>query len=238
MLNADNEIAHMRKNINLAQLIGKKQFRIIPSVYPPINFFENLVEPAEMEILWEIESLTNERLRQEAGDIFLVTPEDRISGPGSSIVMAAFTHTGRSSRFTDGNYGIYYASLTLETAIQETVFHRERFLRATKEEACELSMRVYKGKIIKPLHDLKAPEFEIYHHPENYNASQQFGKFLREKKSWGVIYRSVRHLGGECIAAFRPPAISIPKPGAHLKYLWNSEKITEVINTQSIIKFT
>src|SRR5438874_2590584 len=88
-------------------LKGQKQFRIIPSVYPPINFFEDLVNPAEMETLWKIESLTNERLQQETGDIFLVPAEDRISGPGSSVVMAAFTHISvdKPTRFTNGSYG-------------------------------------------------------------------------------------------------------------------------------------
>lgn len=99
----------------LSNLDEQHQYRIIPSVYPPINFFEDLVDPSEMEILWEIEHLTNERLRQEAGDIFLVPTEDRISGPDASIVMAAFTHTGKASRFTDGSFGIYYAGLSKET---------------------------------------------------------------------------------------------------------------------------
>ena len=49
---------------SLISLEGQTHYRIIPSTYPPINFFEDLVDPAEMEILWEIESLTNERLQQ------------------------------------------------------------------------------------------------------------------------------------------------------------------------------
>ena len=109
----------------LISLHQQKHYRIIPSTYPPINFFEDLVDPQEMETLWEIESLTNERLRQEVGDIFLVPPEDRISGPGSSVVMAAFTHVGRPSRFTDGMVSITLASY--ETAIKETVYHRNCF---------------------------------------------------------------------------------------------------------------
>ena len=227
----------MLKQPKQVDLHGQKQFRIIPSVYPPINFFEDLVDPSEMETLWEIESLTNERIRQDVGDLFLVPPEDRISGPGSSVIMAAFTHVGRPSRFTDGSYGVYYASLSLETAIRETVYHRELFLRATQEEACELTMRLYEGKIIKPLHDLKEARFNPYHHPHDYAESQSFGKTLRAEKSWGLLYRSVRHKAGECIAAFRPPAISIPKPISHLKYLWNSKKITEVFDAKSILIF-
>ena len=231
-----NVVKSMSAEPNKIELKLQKQYRIIPSVYPPINFFEDLVSPDEMEVLWEIESLTNERLRQETGDIFLVPPDDRISGPGSSVVMAAFTHIGRPSRFTDGSFGIYYASLSQETAIRETVYHRERFLRATAEEACELSMRLYEGKILKTLHNVKEARYQDYHHPYDYSLSQQFGKRLREEKSWGLLYKSVRDLEGDCVAIFRPPAISIPKQLSHLKYVWNGERIIEVLNTKSLLR--
>jgi hypothetical protein len=219
-------------------LQGQSQFRIIPSVYPAINFFEELVDPDEMETLWEVESLTNERLRQETGDIFLVAPQDRISGPGSTVVMAAFTHIGKSSRFSDGSFGIYYASLSLQTAIWETVYHREKFLRATQEEACEISLRVYEGKIIKPLHDVRDNRYKSMHHPDDYSLSQVFGNKMRNMQSWGLIYNSVRHKGGQCIAAMRPPAISIPIPSILLKYIWDGNRIIEVLNAQSVLQFS
>ena len=222
----------------LINLQGQKQYRIIPSTYPPINFFETLVDPSEMEVLWEIESLTNDRLRQEAGDIFLVPAEDRISGPGSSVVMAAFTHAGRASRFTDGSYGIYYASLSYETAIRETVYHRELFLKATNETALELTMRSYEGTIKQPLHDIRKAEFNYLHDPINYSSSQQFGKNLRQEKSWGLIYNSVRHQKGFCIAALRPRAISVPKPLAHLRYVWDGKRITDVFDATLVMKIT
>lgn len=218
----------------LVNLLKQKQFRIIPSVYPPINFFEHLVDPAEMETLWEIESLTNERLLEETGDIHLVKPADRISGPGSSIVMAAFTHIHYYSRFSKGDFGIYYAGLSLETAIKETIYHRERFLAATHESPGEITMRLYEGVIRKPLHDIRIPEFQHLHHPDDYTASQLFGQALRADQSWGLIYRSVRHLDGQCIAIFRPPAVSIPRPAAHFRYVWNGQRITEVLSIESL----
>lgn len=218
----------------LVQLHGQRHFRIIPSVYPTINFFEDLVDPGEMETLWEIESLTNDRLRQEAGDIFLVTKEDRICGPGSSVVMAAFTHVGRPSRFTDGSYGVYYASFSQQTAIRETVFHREKFLRATAEEPCELVMRMYEGRINERVHDIRSQDYLTCHDPDNYQASQSLGKMLRGEKSWGIVYNSVRDATGECFAALRPRATSIPVPSAHLRYIWNGKSIIDVIETKSL----
>ena len=223
---------------DVIELPHQKQFRIIPSVYPPINFFEDLVDPEEMETLWEIESLTNERLRQEAGDIFLVPREDRVCGPGSSIIMAAFTHISvdRPTRFSNGSFGVYYAGLSQETAIRETIYHRERFLRFTQEDPCEITMRLYEGKIKKPLHDIRGEDFLSLHNPDHYLDAQKFGNELKKNNSWGMLYRSVRHAGGYCIAALRPPTVSIPHDISHLKYVWDGESICEVLRTQSLIK--
>ena len=45
------------------------QYRIVASEYPPINFFEALVDPDLMDELFFVEGLTNDRLRDEVGDI-------------------------------------------------------------------------------------------------------------------------------------------------------------------------
>lgn len=225
MLNADGSMSLLEVDLH-----HKEHFRIIPSVYPPINFFEDLVDPDEMETLWEIEALTNERLREQIGELCLVTPEDRVCGPGSSIVMAAFTHIGKPSRFTNGSFGVYYASLEQDTAISETVFHREKFLAATSEDPCEISMRMYKGKIKKTLIDIRGHQYKKYHHPENYTLPQQFGEELKKKQTWGILYNSVRHAKGQCIALLRPPATNIPIQIKHLRYVWNGECISTVFD--------
>jgi len=226
----------MMKLPTLVELSGRRHYRIIPSVYPTINFFEDLVDPAEMETLWAIESLTNDRLRQEAGDIFLVAASDRICGQGSSVVMAAFTHIGRPSRFTDGSYGVYYASFSQRTAVHETVYHREKFLGATREEPCELVMRMYESRVNQPMHDIRSNSYRKYHDPDIYQESQQFGKKLRELQSWGVVYNSVRDHNGQCLAAFRPKAVSIPNPIAHLRYIWDGNAIVDVVKTESMFE--
>lgn len=213
------------------------QYRIIPTKFPPINFFERFTPPELMEEAFEIESLTNERLQDEVGDLTHVALEDRVSGPGATVVMAAFTHTGFASRFTDGTYGVYYAACDLDTAIHETIFHRERFLGYTSEPACEIDMRVYKGTVQKPLIDLRS---ESYAHlmqpdPNDYNASQTFAATLRTTQCYGVLYPSVRNRGGECIAAFRPTAVSLPVQSKWLVYHWNGECINKVYEKKEIL---
>lgn len=58
------------------ELDWEHQYCIIPSRYPPVNFFENLVDTDLMDETFYIESLTNNRLRQQAGEISLVPTED------------------------------------------------------------------------------------------------------------------------------------------------------------------
>ena len=214
-----------------------KQFRIIPSRYPPIDLFETLVEPDELEVLFEIESMTNDRLRDEVGEIELIPAADRITGPGASPVMAAFTHIGHPSRFSDGSYGVYYAGLSVETAILETRFHRERFLAMTNEAPCELEMRCYVGTIKSSFHDIRGKAYEAFKSPNiaSYPVCQSFAAYMRAKKSSGLYYKSVRDPNGECIAAFKPTAVSPAIQGKHYLYRWDGKEIANVLEVKSIL---
>lgn len=213
------------------------QYRIIPTKFPPINFFERFTPPELMEEAFEIESLTNERLLDQVGELAHVALQDRVSGPGASVVMAAFTHTGYASRFTSGSYGVYYAARDLETAIRETVYHRERFLGWTDEPPCEIDVRVYKGTVEKPLIDLRDDQFSPYMNPDPdlYEPAQQFAAKLRATESYGLLYPSVRKPNGECIAAFRPTAVSLPVQSKWLVYHWDGNKIAKVYEKKEIL---
>lgn len=212
--------------------VGGKQYRIISTRYPPVDFFEKHVPPELLGPLWMLEAETNPRLLQEAGDLNLVTPEDRVSGPGAGIVMAAFTHVGRATRFSDGTYGVYYAGRSLETAIRETVHHKQIIFGDAKLKPAEFDMRVWVGAVRKHLHDIRGARYKELHdrlpRPADHPLAQSFGRAIRSQGSWGLIYRSVRHERGECIAAFRPPAVSLPTQGTRLVYAWNGSRITHV----------
>lgn len=203
-----------------------KAHRIVASRYPPIQLFERLTDdPAEWELLAEIESLTNPRVRDELGEIHLVPPEERVSGPGASWVMAAFTHVNpRGSRFSDGSYGVYYAARELETAIAETTFHMGRFYAQTADPPHAEDMRVLTGRIDARLHDLRgdAPAWRSCLDPEDYTASRA----LRAAGSNGLAYPSVRRRAGACVGAFRPKAVGLPVQDRHLQYYWDGARIS------------
>jgi hypothetical protein len=205
-------------------------WRIIASRYPPINLFERLTpDPAVWDALIALEQLTNPRVRDEIGEIALVLPEDRVSGPGASYVMASFTHINpRGSRFGDGSFGVYYAAAELETAIAETVYHFEAFARDSGDPARMEDMRVLVGTVAQDFEDVAAlaePLRTQVLDPDLYSAAQAYGRAVRDSGASGVVYPSVRRVGGTCAGAFRPRAVGIPRQERHLKYRWNGERV-------------
>ena len=215
-------------NIPVTQVRWQPCYRIIPSRFPPI---EGVAGRADGEAVCRGGALTRDRLREEAGDLALVPPEDRISGPGTSPIMAAFTHLNlEGDRFTDGSYGVFYAGLTLATAIAETRHHRAKFLAATDEPAQELDMRVYAVDLDAPLHDIRGAREALpaLYHPDSYAVSQETARRLRDEGANGIVYASVRDAGGECAAVFRPRLLSNCRQERHLTYVWDGSTVSTV----------
>jgi hypothetical protein len=175
--------------------------------------------------------LVNPRVRDEVGEIHLVPPDERVSGPGASYVMAAFTHLRpRGSRFSDGSYGVYYAGRGFETALRETAYHFARIAADSSDGPRHEDMRVLVGRIDIRMHDVGTlPRHEQIPllDPDSYVTSQRFGVRLQERGSYGIVYPSVRHAGGRCIAAFRPKAVEIPVQTKHLKYHYDGTRVVE-----------
>jgi len=229
----------LEPSIPISKVVWKPCWRLVPSRFPPQGLFDRVAEPEDLDVVIAIESLTNDRLRDEIGDITLVPPAERVSGPGTTPIMAAFTHLNpEGSRFTDGSYGVYYAAIDIETAIAETRFHRARFLAATKQPPIEIDMRSYTADLTASLHDIRNLQTDkpiIYaSDPEQYASAQSLAKQLRDAGANGIVYDSVRHTGGECVAVFRPRLLSPVKQGAHYCYVWNGVEITTVYQKTSL----
>lgn len=214
-------------------------FRIIPSKFRPENLFQRVTDSEDLENIIELEDMTNDRLRDEKGEIKLVEENRRVTGPGASYLMAPFTHLNPSgSRFTDGSYGVYYAAMDLDTAVSETIFHREKFLRSTNEPPMNLEMRVLIASLDGILHDIRKLKDDMpdIYDKESYSASQAFGVNLYKEGSNGIIYMSVRNENGECVAIFYPPLLSNCHQGRHLCYPWDGSKINEPYELKELRK--
>jgi hypothetical protein len=222
--------ARRGREIATARVDWRRAWRIIASRYPPIHLFERIsANPAVWDALIALESATNPRLRDEIGEIRLVPPERRVSGPNASWVMASFTYVNpRGSRFSDGTWGVYYTANRLETAIAETVLHFARFAADAHDPPRREDMRVLLGTVRNTFHDVdmlpRAWRAAVLD-PSSYDASRALARGLREAGSNGLTYPSVRDADGRCIAAFWPDVVGIPIQERHLQYEWDGEKV-------------
>jgi len=205
--------------------------RIVPTRYPAVTLFDRVADAGDFDALYALEAMTNERVRDETGQIERVPRDDRVYGPGSGPIMAAFTHVNTlGSRFSDGRHGVFYAARERATAVAETRHHHGRFLAATGEGALHLPMRLYHVAIDARLHDLR-PEGAApaaVHDPDDYAAARALGARLRAAGSAGVAYRSVRRAGGQCVGLFRPRGASGCLHAAYLIYAWDGARFTDV----------
>lgn len=204
--------------------------RIIRSLFPPVDLFEDIADPEHWPLLIAAEQKTNPRLVEALGALGLVPPDRRVEGPGASFLMAPFTHasTDRPSRFSDGSYGVLYVARRFETALVETMHHHGRFMAMTREAPGWTSQfRELTMDVEAMLHDLRhgGPALAPALDPDSYVASQSLGSALRTAGSDGLVYPSVRDPGGECAGLFYPDLAHDPVQGRHLDYHWDGARV-------------
>jgi hypothetical protein len=204
--------------------------RIIRSIFPPIDLFEDIADPADWPLLVAAEMKTNPRLVESIGNLDLVPPRRRVSGPGASYLMAPFTHVSpdRKSRFSDGAYGVLYVGDRFEVALMETIHHHAAFMARTKEPAGWTSQfREIVLGVAAELHDLRGGDeaYQPFLDMDDYAPAQALGAALRSSGSEGLAYPSVRFADGECAGLFYPDRARNPVQGRHLDYHWNGSRI-------------
>lgn len=219
----------MPGNIPEKKVNWKSAVRIIRSIYPPIDLFEDIADPADWPLIISAEQKTNPRLMETIGNIDLVPLDRRISGPGASYLMAPFTHVSpdRPTRFSDGSFGVLYIASGFETALYETTHHHSAFMAQTKEEPGWTSQfREIVLEVDATLHDLRTSDFTDHSilASDDYSNSRTFGLEMRKNGSDGLCYPSVRG-PEECVGLFFPDLAKNPTQGRHLNYHWNGDRV-------------
>jgi hypothetical protein len=205
--------------------------RIVPTRYPSVSLFDRVASAEDFDALYALEAMTNERARDDIGQIERVPRDQRLYGPGSGPIMAAFTHVNvLGSRFSSGAYGVFYAARERATAVAETRHHHGNFLAATSQGPMHLPMRLYHVAVDARLHDLRpagAVDAAVYD-PVDYGAAQALGGRLHAAGSAGVAYRSVRHERGQCVGLFKPRGANACLHAAFLLYAWDGQRFADV----------
>jgi RES domain-containing protein len=199
-----------------------KTYRCIASRFPPVDLYADLTAPEHFEQFHALEALTNPRLAS-AG-----------SGRGASPIDAAFGYIPtppQGGRFNP-DFAVYYCALEEVTAVGEAVFHRARFLRESQVPATIVEARIVIADLSAvALADVREPgeRFAALHAPDDYRPSQDFAARLYASDCEGILYRSVRAPGGQCVAAFTPRILQRARQSKHLDLHWDGERIVNVL---------
>jgi hypothetical protein len=192
--------------------------RLVPSRYPSVGVLDQIASPGDLDAVMEIEAWTNDRLSVELGILSTIPREEWMVGePMASVVMAAFCHPRPGgARFSGPDRGAWYAARTVDTALAESIFHRTRELEEVGHFDVRMQMRLYHADFTTTFHDIRGG------HP------QRAGRWLFDAGSNGIVYDSVRHRGGTCLACFRPRLVRRARVAAHYEYRWQGTRTPSI----------
>ena len=211
--------------------------RLIPTRYPSVGLFDRVAAPDDLEAVMELEAWTNDRISNELGLLHTIPRDEWVTGrPMASVVMAAFCHPRPGGgRFSDNKRGAWYAGRTLATAIAESVHARSAEMAEVGHFDTRMQLRLYHADFSSPFHDIRqgGRAFAGVYAPDSYERSQALARDLLDAGSNGIVYRSVRDEGGECVACFRPALVSNVRVAAHYEYRWEGSRTPRVIRLKA-----
>jgi hypothetical protein len=202
--------------------------RLVPSRYSPRgeSVLVRIADPgddAHLAAIFELDSATNDRLLAERGLLPGIGPDELVFAvPLASVINAAFCHAHPlGSRFAGPDRGAWYAGFEVETAHAEVAFHKSVELAEIGSPDESITYDDYQADFASEFHDLRdAPGWSACLSPTSYVASQTLAARLLEDGAYGIVYPSVRHAGGTCLACFRPALVARVRRAGTWRFTW------------------
>lgn len=178
---------------------------------------------AHLKDIFDLDNATNDRLLAENDLLPGIGIQELVFGvPCFRIVNAAFCHPHPlGSRFNGPDRGAWYAGFELETAQAEIAFHKSVELAEVEWPDEDVTYDDYLADFSAAFHDIRDDaQFADCLAPDSYVASQGLTLHLLEVGSLGIIYPSVRHKIGTCLACFRPALVMNVRKDATYRFIW------------------
>lgn len=215
--------------------------RLIPVAYIDEPAMAPLADDDDdLLFLAELEELTSSRQDRGVPLPIGISSEELVTehhGYGWTYINAAFCYTrSTGNRFNTADRGAWYAAYgedAVETAQSEVTWHLTRELEATGTFENITSYRELIAGMITTLHDLNKYHDKtiLNENPEiAYPASQVLARNLLAANSNGVLYPSVRRMGGQCLAIFKPHIIQNIRQGTTWEFSWSGTSTPTIKN--------
>jgi RES domain-containing protein len=173
-----------------------------------------------------LESVTSDRQQAQQKGVPGIAPEALATGYGYSFVNAAFAYRRPGgNRFNPPDWGVWYSAFDSETALHEVKYHLTRAIAAAAadfdnetryiELLADVDADLVDLRGIDPASDCLNADIAI-----GYPAGQKLSGEVRAQGQNGIVYPSVRHQGGSCLAVFWPGLIQNFQQGATWILKW------------------
>ena len=193
---------------------------------PQADFFGGIADFGEWQAVMEITGTWDPANPGPTGNLADLPRAQWVTGPGSVYIMAPFAFR-QPGRFGNGGYGVLYAALDEATAVAELAGSRLRFLREGRIARATLDNQMLRLTLAGELEDARPlfADVSAIYQPDDWAAGQSYGAGIRAAGASGIAYASVRNLGGECVAGFRPDLFSHCRPGGTVQLFWDGNHL-------------
>ncbi len=181
----------MSVDADLAELLSQpvqfrdRVFRNIKSLRHSEDLFDDLTDdPQGFELAHQVEAATRAPVDQPA-----------VQRPFDDVIGFPFTHFS-NTRFSDGTFGVFYGSLSLDTTIYETVYHWWQFLKDSGFDDVSVvgERRVHLVNVDGLLFDCQEGyrDYPGLVDPVSYEFTHRVGRYLHQRGRDGLLTRSAR----------------------------------------------
>lgn len=194
--------------------------RNIVSLCQSQDLFDDLTDdPTEWQLAQKVEGDAKPALYRSKMPVIDRPFED---AQWFNAVAWPFQHW-QASRFSDGTFGVWYGSESVETTVFESAYHWYRGLLCDagfEGVAVVAERKVYWVACRSALLDFRraADSHPDLLHATDYTFCQSVGARMHREGHPGLLTRSVRRPEGENLAVFNPGVLSNPRHHCQLVY--------------------
>lgn len=146
-----------------------------------------------------------------------------------NAIIWPFKHW-QASRFSDGAYGVWYGSDSVETTVYESAYHWYRGLLSDagfERTTVVAERKVYSVACNAALLDFRksAEDHPDLLHPSDYAFCQSVGSRIHREGHPGLLTQSVRRPAGTNVAIFNANILTNPRHNCQLTYRLEGDQI-------------
>jgi hypothetical protein len=185
----------------------------------------------ELALLAELEGATSTRLVAQGRGFDGVASAELVYGvPHAKFINAAFAYAKprELNRFNGLTRGAWYAALDTETSLREVTFHITGFLEQAGDFHAVVDYTELFASLAGEYLDLRPHSDHPSLSPDKataYPIGNALADAARVRGLNGIIYPSVRHLGGTCFAVLWPHAVQSVAQGEVIRLTWRGERV-------------